>query len=280
MKLGHSPEVFNTHFGDRRYFKMVEYGFKYADVFIDSEYGTATEKEYTDYWLNEKRMADEAGVTIFQVHGPFRYPHHEETPELRRERMELFKESLRITAAIGCKYWVTHPLMPYKETDFRPHEVWDINLEFFRELLLYAKERGITICLENMPMPAFPIGSPQQVLDFAREINDESFMVCLDTGHAWVCDVQPGDAARLFGDYLKVLHVHDNGGRTKGDQHLTPTMGTIDWDDFKKALVEIGYDGWGVFNLECNFSSILPNQSISNELRADIIRTIALSIAP
>jgi sugar phosphate isomerase/epimerase len=170
--------------------------------------------------------------------------------------------------------------MPYRETDFRSADVWKINLDFFRELLPYAKERGITICLENMPMPTYPLATPKQIMDFVNEIDDDNFKVCLDTGHSWVCEVQPDEAARIFGEALKVLHVHDNGGIKKGDQHLLPTLGTINWEDFSKALVEIGYDKWGVFNLECNFSSVLPNQSISSELKAAVTQMVAEAIAP
>jgi hypothetical protein len=36
MRLGHNPAVFRNHFGDDGYRKMKEYGFEYADIFVDS----------------------------------------------------------------------------------------------------------------------------------------------------------------------------------------------------------------------------------------------------
>jgi sugar phosphate isomerase/epimerase len=47
---------------------------------------------------------------------------------------------------------------------------------------------------------------------------------------------------RLIGkEYLAVLHVHDNNGRS--DLHWNPYTGVIDWDDFSAALREIDFAG-------------------------------------
>ena len=39
---------------------------------------------------------------------------------------------------------------------------------------------------------------------------------------------------------LRTLHVHDNDGNQ--DLHWVPFTGVVDWDDFSKALQEIGFD--------------------------------------
>ena len=39
---------------------------------------------------------------------------------------------------------------------------------------------------------------------------------------------------------LKVTHIHDNYGT---DSHNQPFDGTINWDDVRKALTDINYDG-------------------------------------
>ena len=75
-----------------------------------------------------------------------------------------------------------------------------------------------------------------------KETNSDIFKVCLDTGHSNFCGENPADAVRLLGkEYLGALHVHDNNG--KGDQHLRPGFGNIDWEDFSDALAEIGFEG-------------------------------------
>ena len=119
---------------------------------------------------------------------------------------------------------------------------WEINLTFMRKLLETAKEYGITICFENMPMNNFSISKPEDILEFVKAINDDNFKICLDTGHLARFQVsKTGDAIRLLGDNIKVLHTHDNMGDS--DTHQFPYTGIIDWKDFEKALKDINFDG-------------------------------------
>lgn len=240
FKRGITVDNFNC-FGDARFQKMKEYGFDYGNYSIMDLPANMTEEEWETKILADKKAAEEAGVTIWQVHGPWRYPPHDETPENRAERLETMKRSLRLTGKMGVKYWVIHPIMPFGTAcEPYPDLFWQMNLDFFRQLLPVAKEAGVVICFENMPMKSLSISSPEMTLKFIREINDESFQFCLDTGHANVIGVSCGDAVRMAGDTLKVLHVHDNKWR---DDHLFPQMGKVDWADFVQALRDIRYDG-------------------------------------
>lgn len=268
IKFGSTTALFDIY-EDERYKKMKEYGFHYADLLISGELNGKSEREYRDDILRHKELADAAGVKIWQVHGPWRYPPHDETEERRTERAEVMKRSLRFTGMIGCRYWVIHPLMPFGTLDdFDPELFWQINLDFFRALLPYAKENGVTICFENIPMTKLSISSPEKTLQFIRMINDEHFKLCLDTGHCAVLGVQPADAVRLAGSDLAVMHVHDNNGTH--DDHMVPFTGVIDWKAYCKALKEIGFDG--VFSLEANFKSFLPRAS--HDLKLNAFRSI------
>ena len=277
MKLGSTVALF-SEFGEHRYKKMKEYGFDYADISADPERFNGTDEEYIESLKREKELADEAGVTIWQVHGPWRWPPHDETEEIREERARLMRLSLDAAAAIGTKNWVIHPMMPFGDYDVYPDlnidEFYRINYEFFRKLLPYAKERGITICFENMPMKGMHISSPERTLEFVRGINDENFKLCLDTGHAAILKSSPAEAVRLAGADLKTLHVHDNSGNR--DEHLLPLNGIIDWADFKAALTEIGFDG--VFSLETGWGSFLRNGSIETRVKA--LKAILDEIVP
>ena len=265
MKLGTCTPIFEC-FGDDRYKKMKEYGFDYADYSLSGELEGRTEEEYRDIALREKALADEAGVVIWQTHGPWRYPPHDETPEHRAERMETMKRSIRLTAMIGCKNWVIHPLMPFGPSDdFVLDEFLRINKEFFTELLAYAKALDVTICFENMPMRGLTISSPEKTLEFIRDMNDDHFKFCLDTGHCTVIGKDPVAAVRMAGSDLRVMHVHDNHG-TYNDEHLVPYMGIIDWKEYYKALVEIGFDG--VFSLELWWNGFIDKASDETRIKA------------
>ncbi len=241
-------------FGEERYKKLKEHGYDAADYPMadtDSELYTATDERRAAILAHEKALAAAAGITIHQVHGPWRWPAQDGTEEERAERMEKMKRSIRFTAELGCKNWVIHPIMPFGVNEKNDAELaaktWEMNRAFMNELLAVAKELDITICFENMPMPEFSLGDPAAILRFVQEMNDDHFMICLDTGHAEVCPgFTAGSAARLMGKYIRVLHVHDNDGRH--DWHQLPFFGVTDWMDFGAALREIGFDG--VFNFE------------------------------
>ncbi len=269
MKLGTTAGLF-SRFGNDRYKKMKELGFDYADYGISGDLGDKTEEEYEAMVLAEKALADEAGVTIHQIHGPWRYPPHDETEELREQRAEVMRRSIRLTAKIGCKNWVIHPMMPFGPDDsgFNDEAFYQINLDFFRKLLPYAKEHDVTICFENMPMKRLTISTTAKTLEFIHMINDDHFKLCLDTGHEVIFG-NVGDAVRLAGKDLRVFHIHDNDG--KGDRHWYPGMGVTDWKDFMAAVREIGFDG--VLSLEAGgCENFFPGAS--NDTRMKILATL------
>lgn len=263
MKIGIKFNIFNSgycRYGDKKYIKLKEHGFSCIDFNMTS---TNTEL-YTSpapdrLLLYEKALADDAGIEIHQAHGPWRSPPKDGTSEERLERMEKMKTSIYLTSLLGCKNWVIHPLMPLGADDLvtgNEKGTWDINLRFMRELLISAKEYGVTICLENLPMTKFSLAKPASILNFVEEIADENFKICLDTGHVSVFDdLSLCDEVRRLGDKIKVLHVHDN--KFGKDLHLMPYFGSIDWKAFARSLKEIGYDG--VFSLETTAPDTLPD---------------------
>ena len=102
------------------------------------------------------------------------------------------------------------------------------------------------------------MASPEAVLKFVREMDDEHFKICLDTGHVSVFDeLNLADEVRRVGSELKTLHVHDN--KYNKDLHLVPHYGVIDWKEFVKALEDISFDG--VFSLETK-----PAAGLSDEI--------------
>lgn len=259
-----STQAMFLGYGEDRFKKMKEYGIDCVDIHIEAELEGRTEEEFEEYMLGIKAMMDEAGVTPTQAHGPFVWPIHDETDELRAKRMVLMKRSIKCASLMGIKNWVIHPVVPFGTGDFWPEEVWRINIEFFKELLPVAKQYGVTICLENMPWKNFPIATPEQSFKLIRIMDDDNFKFCLDTGHAEVCGISPADAVRFAGKDLKALHVHDNDG--KGDHHYVPCMGVIDWKSFIEALREVEYDG--VFSFENGFKNFLPGASNDIKLKA------------
>ncbi|MBQ6823875.1 MAG: sugar phosphate isomerase/epimerase [Clostridia bacterium] len=228
-----------------------------CQLFVDTTrpYFDWSEEEFLGFVTDYKKAVRAAGLTVYQCHGPWRYPPQDVTPEDRAERMEKIRRALQGTAALDCKRLIFHPLMPFSTQDEgHERETWDINLPFLREMADYAAPLGITVCLENMPMRDFSIASTEQILKLVKAVGRPNFKVCLDTGHCAVMREDPAESVRLLGDCLEALHIHDNDG--KRDLHLMPYSKTVDFDAFAKALSEIGFRG--VLSLECHIGDKLP----------------------
>ena len=63
----------------------------------------------------------------------------------------------------------------------------------------------------------------------------------VDTGHAVLHGMNPGDVVRLMGERLYTTHLQDNFGER--DDHLPPGAGTIEWPPVLKALRKAHYEG-------------------------------------
>ena len=278
MKIGINTSTLEpdgySRYGNEVYKKIKEHGFDCADLPMISGRSivyTEPEEVVIKRLLNEKALAEEAGIEISQVHGPWRWPARDATEEDRAERMDKMKRSIRYTSLIGCKNWVVHPIMPFgtNELDTPDAErTWEMNLLFMRELLSEAKKYGVTICLENMPMRGFSLAKPADILRLVKEIDDPLFKICLDTGHvaAFNGAIDLAEEVLRLGSEIRVLHVHDS--RNGQDLHMMPGYGILDWKGFAAALRKISYSG--VFSLETT-----PSPKLSDDVFRDMSRILA-----
>jgi sugar phosphate isomerase/epimerase len=184
-------------------------------------------------------------VKAIQIHGPFGEIDHQ---------LGSLNESVRVNAIRKLINWiklvnranidvlVLHTNL--MQTDYNLnsesflHKIKEINLINFSEIAKSAQDFGVRIAIENRLEQTFG-AFPQDLIELVDEINNDYIGICLDTGHANVNGVPPSKAVRMFRERLIATHVHDNNG--KGDQHLPPQMGNINWNDFVASLNDIHY---------------------------------------
>lgn len=270
-----------ARWGKERYKKMMELGFTAMDFsndITDLHAGCRIDNdEFLRLVKEEKKIIDESGIELFQMHGPWRWPPRDLEPEDRADRMSRMKASIEACAILGCENWVIHNIMPFGHEDLKlgkETETWEMNLEFFTELAKTAHQNGITICVENMPMPNFSIGAPLDTVRFIKAMNDDCFKMCYDVGHAAVIPgVDPVKSVYDIKDYLRTVHIHDNLGKV--DQHFIPFFGVVDWEGVGKALRDIGFKG--AFSLEVESPAKLPDPFFEEQFK--LIYKIANHIA-
>ena len=261
MRLGLNSTTFKEgalakHWGEKTLKKMKEFGFSCVDngmLFYPAFYALDAETR-KELLLQEKRLADEAGLIINQAHGPVISLPRALTEEERTGLLENIKIAIEGCTYLGCEYLVVHPFMPNGWSDRKcaiAKDTFEKNVSYLKMLGEYAEKYGITLCLENMPCTGFSISTPEEVMEVVKAVDRDNVKICLDTGHipAFSRQLQVGPEIRKCGDLIKVLHVHDNWGAT--DQHNFTGFGIIEWGDVMAALREINFDG--VFSLELVF---------------------------
>lgn len=186
-----------------------------------------------------RRFADGLGIKLPQGHLFL------QAKICEKEWQEKLKEQLRLFRAVGVKNAVLH--CSAADVSLSETEKREAYAEALRVLADFAKEYGITLCLENLgPQSAVP--SAEAILALIRETDRPNLGICLDTGHLNLCEEKDQAAfLRTAGKYLKALHLADNDG--SGDQHLMPYgKGRIDFPQVIAVTKEIGYDG--IYNFE------------------------------
>jgi sugar phosphate isomerase/epimerase len=260
MKIGITSGAV-ARYGDARYEKLRALGFDAVDLNMMNRslpFYTCEEQDLPALVRAEKELAEKNGIAFFQTHGPWEYPPKDATEEDRAALMADMRRGVRVTALLGSKYMVVHPLTPFgtHEPEGVGEQTFEINVAFWRALMPTAKEYGVTVCLENMPFRHYSHSLPADILKIVHAVNDEHFAICLDTGHVNVFpEADIYKEMQLIKDKLRVVHVHGNDGQN--DQHLLPYFGKLDWEAFGRAWRDIGFEG--VFSFECKPPLALPD---------------------
>ncbi len=252
MRIGIGPYYLSRYGMTEGAVRMVQHGFTSLDFQLaDTEseyYHPEHEGDFERKLVAIRRELKANGVTVHQIHGPWRYPAEDSTEEDRAERFEKMTMALVAARHLGAKYMAIHPVMPFGVEGFRePEELVRINKQFFTALANVGEKLGVYVCLENMPFTEFPLSTVEEIVDLVKEINHPYLKVCLDTGHANIFPTPIGECVKYIGkDLLAIVHVHDNYGDT--DAHNNVYDGTVNWAEFAEALFDIGFDG--VLNFE------------------------------
>ena len=250
-----------------------EAGFRYADL----DFGALVRPGFPlsgEDWEEQTerigRQGEELGLSFDQSHA-FVYRTREWTdPAVDRGLYgDRIRRSILAAARLKVRWLVFHTA----DLDAPPDDGFEktraFNLEYWQPFVGLAVRHGVGIAFENLFMsgrhPRYGM-TAEDLADLVDTIGDPLVGVCWDTGHAHVAGQDQPASIRLLGPRLKALHVHDNHGRPKADEHLSPYRGTIVWPPILKALRETGYSG--NFSLELKRATAeLPDALCGDMLR-------------
>jgi len=141
----------------------------------------------------------------------------------RLPMVDEIKRALEVAEYIPFKYLIQHLGVSGEEFDERKLDAAFSSLE---ELMLFGRQRGVQVLLENIPNS---LASGERLQHFLG-ITHLDLGFVFDTGHAHI-GTGIEHEFDVMKERIRSTHVHDNDGQS--DTHLFPLLegsgGTIDW---------------------------------------------------
>ena len=221
---------------------------------------TLTDADKAEY----KRLLAENGLVISALcadMGGFGFEKAEDNPI----RVEKTKRIVDLAVEFGASVITTHiGVIP----DDKANPRYKVMLDALTECGLYAKERGVTLAIETGPEKA------KTLLAFIEDTKG-GVGVNLDPANFTMVTGQDAvEAVKILGKHIVHTHAKDGvmldknqnptdvyhafavGGvdalnACTGFKELPLGEGDVDWDNYVKALCEVGFDGFLTIEREC-----------------------------
>lgn len=115
---------------------------------------------------------------------------------------------------------------------------WDFAVNSLRKAADYAKDKGITLCLEVLNRyETYFINIAQDGVNLVKDINRSNVKLHLDSYHMNIEEKDFYTPIINSKEYLGYFHCSEN------DRGI-PGTGHVNWDEVFKGLSEINYSGW------------------------------------
>src|ERR1019366_8228223 len=189
--------------------------------------GVSAIELFCSRWHFDYRSADDArelaswlagnNVTLDSIHSPTTRDFHPtresgaplsiSDPERirRQEAVDEIKRALDLVEYVPFRYCVQHVA---RSRDIPDERRWDATFSSLEHLSLFARQRGVTIAIENTPGE---MATPANLKNFLEQTRLTNVKLCFDAGHA---HLEGGalEALEAVRDLVVTTHMHDNRG--------------------------------------------------------------------
>lgn len=183
-----------------------------------------------------RAAADRIGVRIHSMsYGWARFTGDD--PEAVKQEQQRVRDALQACKTLGTDAML---LVPGRVTpDIRYADAYERSQRNIKPLLADAERIGIVIALENV-WNSFLL-SPLEFARYVDEFNSPWLQAYFDVGNV-VYIGWPQDWIRTLGKRIRKIHLKDFNRREHAWKPLRE--GDVDWPEVRRALGEVGYDGW------------------------------------
>jgi len=237
MEYGLSTRVFAAErLSSRLLDRIFEAGFRQIEIF-----GAAEHFNYRDphHVRDVAQWFSDLGVALHSLHAPlysepgsgrrggFAISVAYTQRRLRIDSMDEIKRTLEAAERLPFRFLVLHLGL---ENDEYGLDRFDAAFTSLEHLRIFAKERGVSLLLENAPGE---INTPARLVEFLDYTHLRNVGICFDAGHARLTG-NPREAFGMLRERVASIHLHDNRGEK--DDHLLPFEGGIDWPGLVQDL--------------------------------------------
>ncbi len=174
-------------------------------------------------------------------------------PRERQAAVDDCKRAIDVAGELGCKRLHNCPLNDGFDYPFEldPIAALDYAVEAFAQIC--AHDPDVRVCIEykiSEPRVRSLIGTAGETIAFASMVGAGNLGATLDSGHCFLANENPAQAAALLARANRLFYVHLNDNDGRGDWDLTPgTWHTWEFVELFHTLDRLGYDDWIAFDI-------------------------------
>jgi L-ribulose-5-phosphate 3-epimerase len=205
-----------------------------------------------------QRAAKTAGIRIDSVMNMdhWDYPLSSGDPSVIEKSLTGMRASLHNAKLWGSDVVLLVPAVVNPQTSY--HDAWTRSQRQIRKLLPLAAELKVVIGIEEV-WNKFLL-SPLEMKQYIAEFRSPWVKAWFDVGNVLLYGY-PQDWIRTLGKDIVKLHIKDFKRKENGYAWVNLGDGDADWPEIRKALVEIGYAGSAIVELEGGDEAYLRNVS-------------------
>jgi L-ribulose-5-phosphate 3-epimerase len=184
------------------------------------------------------RLARQAGVPIHSiVRGGWDAPFSDPDPKVIDKGLETMETALRSAKALGAETVLLVPAIVKEDVSYK--QAYTRSQRHIKKLLPLAEELGVIIAVENV-WNKFLL-SPIEFAQYVDEFESPWLKAYFDIGNVILFGYSQ-DWIRTLGDRIVKIHLKDF--KRSGYEWTNLLDGDVNWKEVRRALDEIGYDGY------------------------------------
>lgn len=185
-------------------------------------------------------LLESIDLPVDYIHGPIEkfFDLTSDDPHVRASTVAIYRASVDACATLRAPLLVVHATNVLKIPSADVGRRAENAVKPFQELVEYGGEKGVGVCIENLPSNLPYQAVTEHILE---GYPGTGLNVCFDASHANM-EAHPLRFFSKWSSRVRALHLSDNSAGDV-DEHLVPMKGTFPWAKFIRALAESGYAG-------------------------------------